>query len=429
MASIVDRFVIQMQLYGASQVSNQLLNIANAANGVQGITVNAAKLSSGLKVFAGLAVLDTLKNVGKQAFETSLEFEGLRKQLEVLFDTAQGGDEAFEWAKRFAQETPFDLEEVVKGMISLSVRGIQPTTRNMRVLGATAKLFGVDFAFAAKALAQGGNNNFASLIRTFGITRADLPKNIFNQQGEIINFNKAIEAIIKLLETKFPDAMSKLENQTSTHISNMTDAWKNFLDTVFGDEGLSAVSFMADNIKNLINLFERTALVLDATFNAVFAVMGQIGIILNSQVFFWAKIVGLGKWVETHMLTPSRKFRDDNLNSGLKNADRYWRSMQDQTGEPPGMRAALNKKGGAGDFGTGGGGAKLLKEAIGGGELARRGILPSEMPGLAARRKSNTVHVKLETSEGSDFRIALEHIIQKAVEGMLRHGAFEPAGA
>ena len=99
---------------------------------------STAGLSSALKrlgpILAGLgagAAVKGIANIGN-------EFERLRISLGTLYGGPEGAERAFGEINKFAQTTPFQLEDVTNAFIQLKANGIEPSTDMLTIFGDAA---------------------------------------------------------------------------------------------------------------------------------------------------------------------------------------------------------------------------------------------------------------------------------------------------
>ena len=64
---------------------------------------------------------------GSSVLRANAEMEDLQRTLTSVFGTAEKGQAAFKFINQFAQETPFDIQTLVRAFIQLKGAGVQPT--------------------------------------------------------------------------------------------------------------------------------------------------------------------------------------------------------------------------------------------------------------------------------------------------------------
>jgi len=90
------------------------------------------------------------------AITTGGEFERLNVQLNSVMGSAQGGEQAFAWIKKFTAETPYQLEDVTKGFVKLKAFGLDPMDGSYQAIAdAASKLGGSQETLGGIALAVG----------------------------------------------------------------------------------------------------------------------------------------------------------------------------------------------------------------------------------------------------------------------------------
>ncbi|PPE38181.1 hypothetical protein C4M75_25295, partial [Escherichia coli] len=72
---------------------------------------------------------------GGEILRATSAFQKFNIQLSKQFGSSEAGQAAFEGLRKFAAETPFQLEEVVGAFIKLKQRGLEPTKAELTQLG------------------------------------------------------------------------------------------------------------------------------------------------------------------------------------------------------------------------------------------------------------------------------------------------------
>ncbi len=401
------------RLAGAEQGRTNQLGIL----GEKGANVGAATGMMG-GLFGALAFAQFAQITGA-AIETSIKFENLRTSLNVLYHDAAKGEEAFSWILQFAKQTPFSVEGLTQAFIRLSALGIQPTRRNLQLMGGLARMFGRDFQDVAMAVGIGASGNFSRLIRGFGITRADVAKNaapgVVPANGPITNRAGALEAILVTVEKKFPQAFEAFSNTTETARSNFYDSIQqilaSFAQLIFSSNTLKDTFKTFVTVAGFVNNFIK---VLDIFKNALIFTITQLLSIIPSIL---GKLLP-GKFggnffggIAGYLDTASRAASEQILTT-LKGMSKY-----QGEGEPPKLPNGALPGGEASPMG------QFIRQVVGSSGIAQIGVNASELPGLqgTATRKP-TVTVRLESSEGSNFERMIEEAMNKLLYDANRHG-------
>lgn len=98
------------------------------------------------------AAIQGVSEAYKYIFKTAMEFERLGTILNGLEGSAKKGEESFKWVKKFAQDTPFELQEVMDAFVRLKSHGLD--TKYMKVYGDTAAGMGKTMVQTAEAVAD-----------------------------------------------------------------------------------------------------------------------------------------------------------------------------------------------------------------------------------------------------------------------------------
>jgi len=123
---------------------------ALAQGGMEGLTGRVLRLAAAYVSLRGVISGVTA------AITTGGEFERLNVQLKSVMGSAQGGEQAFAWIRRFTAETPYQLEDVTKGFVKLKAFGMDPMDGAYQAIAdAASKLGGSQETLGGIALAVG----------------------------------------------------------------------------------------------------------------------------------------------------------------------------------------------------------------------------------------------------------------------------------
>jgi|GEM_PF-2048146 len=187
--------------------------------------------------------------------QTSAEFQRLDTSLQTVTGSAGAARSAFAWLQKFAQDTPFDLQQVVGAFIKLKALGLEASEPALRSYGNTASAMGKELNDFIEAVADASTFEFERL-KEFGI--------VARQQGDIVTFTfqgvqtkvqKSAEAVTDYLrrigDVNFAGAMEKQSQTLGGALSNLGDAWATFQVRV-GEGGLAdAVERFARRLSDL----------------------------------------------------------------------------------------------------------------------------------------------------------------------------------
>lgn len=229
---------------------------------------STAGLSSALKrlgpILAGLgagAAVKGIANIGN-------EFERLRISLGTLYGGPEGAERAFGEINKFAQTTPFQLEDVTNAFIQLKANGIEPSTDMLTIFGdaASATLQPLE-SFQAmvritQRAAQGGLGLeeleqlsdrgipvYTILNEKLGITRDEVAKVGKSAAGAA----KVMDALNEGLQERFGGLMAAQMDLLSTKTSNLAIAFKQVGDELYQSGIDRILKDAADNATAMVN--------------------------------------------------------------------------------------------------------------------------------------------------------------------------------
>jgi hypothetical protein len=179
-----------------------------------------------------------------------------QRQFDVMFaslKTMTGGADqaglAFERLRKFAAQTPYTLEQSVKGFVKLKALGLDPSEKAMTSFGNTASAMGKDLMQMIEAVADASTGEFERL-KEFGVkARVEGDKVALTFRGTtttIANNAKSItDYLVKIGETDFAGAMAERMKTLDGDISNLEDSLTALYLTIsqsgFGDAIASGV--------------------------------------------------------------------------------------------------------------------------------------------------------------------------------------------
>ncbi|MQT84001.1 DUF4214 domain-containing protein [Pseudomonas sp. FSL R10-2964] len=223
----------------------------------------ASTLTSGLsKMIAPLVSVATAMAALNKASDVQRQFDVLNAGLITATGSSEKAASAFKALQEFAQKTPYDLNQAVKGFTQLVNLGLTPSEKALMSYGNTASAMGKDLNQMIEAVADAATGEFERL-KEFGIkakANGDQVSLIF--QGvttKVGNNAKEIESfLINLGETKFGDAMSLRMATLDGAISNLGDTWENTFrlvnDAGLGDVMRESVNDAAEALGELNNM-------------------------------------------------------------------------------------------------------------------------------------------------------------------------------
>ena len=172
---------------------------------------------------AGLAILS------KEVVDNTRSTEKYKAMLETATGSIDAASEAFDRLTKFAEKTPFSLEQSLKAFITLKNLGLDPSEEAMESYGNTASAMGKDLTQLIEAVADATTGEFERL-KEFGIKAKSEGDNVsFTFRGVTKTVGKNSKEIedflMNLGETNFAGSMAKQVDTMGGKLSNLGDAW------------------------------------------------------------------------------------------------------------------------------------------------------------------------------------------------------------
>jgi len=213
-------------------------------------------------VAATAAMVKAVSSIAK----VGMQFEDLKDSLDQVFGSMQAGDAAMQSVFKFAQTTPFQIEDATKAFIALKSAGIEPSMDMLQTFADTASV-SVDQLGTFEALirlvqrsASGGMGlEELNMISDRGIDVLGILGEKLNlTKDDIAKFGKTADGAAKMvkaltegLQEKFGGAMENKMDNLSVKTSNMTIAFKQLADDVFQSGLGDFLKEMADSLTDL----------------------------------------------------------------------------------------------------------------------------------------------------------------------------------
>ena len=247
--------------------------------------------------------------VARGVVSTIVEFEKLEASLRTVTGSATAAKGAFAEINKFAQTTPFQVQEVTSAFIKLKALGLDPSMDALRSYGNTASAMGKSLNQFIEAVADAATGEFERL-KEFGIkARSQGDKVSFTFQGVTTTIGKNAQEIEQYLrrigEVQFEGAMEEQMNTLGGAFSNLKDSFSR-LAAALGKAGLSdalkTISKWIADIANKASKFSFKGFF--ASFFATidkgvaFAVkvwdagMAKIGFVIETAIAGWKIIIG-----------------------------------------------------------------------------------------------------------------------------------------
>ena len=145
MANTVDELIVEIKA-DTKQLQSELRKI-NGKIKLTGATGGAAFAGMGASIgkarVGALALAAGLLAVGKSISaiaKIGMGFEDLKDSLDQVFGSIEAGDAAMNKVFKFAQTTPFQIEDATKAFIALKSAGIEPSMEMLQTFADTASV-------------------------------------------------------------------------------------------------------------------------------------------------------------------------------------------------------------------------------------------------------------------------------------------------
>lgn len=229
------------------------------------------KTSEDLKALADRALIDNLKDMtgvfggisstvisfGKDLVSAAMQAENFKVALGTAFQGNQeAADKMLAWAKQFANETPFETNEIIQATIKLKAYGIEAEKipSQMKLIGDMASGMGKSMDQAVEAIADARTGELERL-KEFGITKKmiddQLHGTLVNSQGQIKDTSLLMEGLTQLMEKRFAGGMEKASKTTAGQLSNVRGEFQTLKEEL-GSELLPAVNKAGEGLLELV---------------------------------------------------------------------------------------------------------------------------------------------------------------------------------
>ena len=276
------------------QTERAMREVETSAKGMSGTFSSLRGALAGAAIGVGIAQIAT--NVVK----TSAEFERLRSVLATL-EGESASQARFAELKKFAAETPFDLQQVVTAFSKLKARGLDPGQEALRAYGNVAAGMGKSLDQFIEAVADSAVGQNERLLEFGIVARQEGDRVAFTFNGVTTTVARNSTEIQKYLQsigqTDFAGAMGRQMSTLGGAFSNLGDAVATLADEI-GQGGLSqAIGEVAREMSSASTEGNNWA--------------SQLGSVLGSAVTqTWEVIKTFGQVVYDVFTTVADVFRD-----------------------------------------------------------------------------------------------------------------------
>ncbi|MDD5479645.1 tape measure protein [Rhodoferax sp.] len=174
--------------------------------------------------------------VAAKAISVQREFDVLNSSLITVTGSSMKAAQEFEWIKRFAATTPYQLNEVTGAFVKMKALGLDASEKALTSYGNTASAMGKGINQMIEAVADASTGEFERL-KEFGIkakqngdqvslTFQGVTTSIGNNAAEITQYLQQIG------DGEFAGAMQERAKTLDGAISNLADNWDELFRTV-----------------------------------------------------------------------------------------------------------------------------------------------------------------------------------------------------
>ncbi len=253
MSKPIDELVVQIKA-DTKQLQKDLKQVQGKlkTTGVAGGAAFGGMAGAMSKAKVGaIGVTAALVGVGvavTKVAQVGMGFEDLKDSLNQVFGSMEAGDQAMKKVFKFAQTTPFQIEDATKAFIQLKSAGIEPSMDMLQTFADTAST-SIDQLGAFESLIRIVQRSAAGGMGLEEINQLDdrgipatkiLTEALGKSRDELSEFGKTAEGAAEMvrlliagLETRFGGAMADKMDNLSTKSSNMSIAFKQLADAVF----------------------------------------------------------------------------------------------------------------------------------------------------------------------------------------------------
>ncbi len=273
MANKVDELIIQIKA-DTKQLQKELkqiegkIKVTGAAGGAAfGSMAGSLSKVKGPALAAAAAIAAVVIPM-KVIAGVGAGFEDLKDSLDQVFGSIEAGDKAMEKVFKFAQNTPFQIEDATKAFIQLKSAGIEPSMDMLQTFADTAST-SIDQLGAFEALIRIVQRSAAGGMGLEEINQLDdrgipatkiLTEALGKSREELSQFGKTAEGAAEMvkiltdgLQVKFGGAMENKMDNLSTKTSNMVIAFKQLADEIFKSGLGDFLKGLADRLTALAN--------------------------------------------------------------------------------------------------------------------------------------------------------------------------------
>ncbi|MDU0200166.1 hypothetical protein ACYEXS_19690 [Paenibacillus sp. MAH-36] len=273
--------------------------------------------SLGVGAIAGVAGAGVGAAAAK-GLSDSMDFEGLRNQLEIATRDKEKAGDVFKWAVKFANTTPFDNKEVVDAAAQLQMQGLDAKSLIPQLGDMAASKSGKTLDDAVQAMLDAQTGELERL-KEFGITKQNIidegarimkGKQLVNNKGQITDMKNFLVAMQSLMKTKYSGAMEAQSKTLKGIWDNTKAAASQALVKIWGmqEDGSIKAGSALDKLKGYATKFSEYMNNISGSskideIQQKFAdlidyIQSKIPAAVNEAKYAWNELTGAFNWIK-----------------------------------------------------------------------------------------------------------------------------------
>ncbi|MEX4373587.1 tape measure protein [Haemophilus influenzae] len=243
-----------------ARIKAPISSALNTGQNIAGVGVQAS--------IGGQQIIQPIISMGRGVVgmaQVAGKFEQFQSVLEVTEGSSEKAKKSFDWVKKFAVDTPANLDEAMEAFVRLRAYGMDPTNGLLQTLGDTASAMGKPVMQAVEAIADAvtGENE---RLKEFGIKGSAIKGTKFieytytdkngKQQSARVDKNnrKQIEETLKRIwNEKYSGAMEKQSKTLLGIWAKLDDVWASFQMKIMEN---GAFDWIKDKLQFLLKKFD-----------------------------------------------------------------------------------------------------------------------------------------------------------------------------
>ncbi|MEQ8167657.1 MAG: hypothetical protein ABRQ38_02085 [Candidatus Eremiobacterota bacterium] len=231
----------------AKRAGNELKTLADRA-----LVENLRDMSNVLGSISGAVI-----NFGKDIVDAASQAENFAVAMNTAFQGNQeAADRMLQWAKEFANATPFETNEIIDATIKLKSYGVaaEDIPDKLRLIGDMASAMNRSLDEAVDAVNKATVGELERL-EGFAITKKMLNDEVngtlLDSKNQITDMNLLMESLSSIMEKRFAGGMERASKTTAGQISNLRGEFQSLKEEL-GQEVLPAVNSTVEGLTKLV---------------------------------------------------------------------------------------------------------------------------------------------------------------------------------